>query len=440
MANYYDKYLQAAGIGAPYKDLTKSQIEEKNKGNPLSGYGFMSAQEKQKRQLEMAMYEREMQRQQDMFQQQLLSRMSSQGQIGYQSGAGLLSLLDHLKQGKQAPEAPAQDDPEVARYRELVSQLGPEQGLASLGSELQNPQMIADAQQAQMEKQKANLEMEDIQSRIKDRETRPNQVITAQRTMPNGMPGQVSLEAYGKDPKTGRNLYLELGEAVKGSVTDTNEGFANTKAGVDTRTKAFESMLGSTANALDAYDRLDKIISQNPEALGWSGRLIANADTVVNGLKNLGTSIAKAEGREATASMEVGDYKWGALEGTAANSEKVKSLVLQLAYAQAAATGDSSRSLSDRDVQNQIDTIGGQVTNPETFKALMAQNRQILVQKLQNMGQYTKINGKPISSGYEADVERLIHRVNPPQPVNENSTEEEQRARLEFLRNKHKNK
>ena len=116
------------------------------------------------------------------------------------------------------------------------------------------------------------------------------------------------------------------------------------------------------------------------------------------------------------------------------------SLVLQLAYAQAAATGDSSRSLSDRDVQNQIDTIGGQVTNPETFKALMAQNRQILVQKLQNMGQYTKINGKPISSGYEADVERLIHRVNPPQPVNENSTEEEQRARLEFLRNKHKNK
>jgi hypothetical protein len=437
MSNY-SNYLRAAGIKTPYDDMTKAQIEDRNKGNPLSGYGFMSAQEKQKRQLEMAMYEREMKRQQDAFQQQLVAQMSSQEKIGHYAGEGVTGLIGALFNRKQKPQEQQtpQDDVELQRFQELAQEVGPEQALAILGAELQNPQMQADAQKQRMDREKAELEMQDLRGKIDDRTNKPNQVITAQRTI-DGKPGQVSLEAYGKDPKTGRNLYLEVGQAVKGSVTDTNEGWGNTKGGIDKRAERMEATLASTANALDAYDKMTKLVDENPNALGWSGRLIAKADTIVSGLKNLGQTLAQAEGREANASVDIGDYDWGKFEKVASQSEKMKSLVLQLAYAQAAATGDSSRSLSDRDVQNQIDIIGGQITNPNTFKALMQQNREILVQKLENLGKYTKVNGKSIGEGYESDIQGLVDRVRS-KPTSEDSSVEDKKKRLEYLRNKRK--
>ena len=310
MANYYDKYLQAAGIGVPYKDLTKSQIEEKNKGNPLSGYGFMSAQEKQKRQLEMAMYEREMKRQDDAMQQQLIARMSSQGQIGYQSGAGLLGLLDHFRKGKQAPEAPAQDDPEVARYRELVHQLGPEQGLASLGSELQNPQMVADAQKALMDKQKATLENQKLQGEV-DAQGKPYKVGQIIPNIPvtdsQGRPAKASYKVAGYDEEGMPKLEL-FKEGLNALIQDTNEGFATNPAGLNQRTLSFEKLMASTADGLDSYDRLKKVVTKNPEALSWSGGWVALADNAVHGVKNLANTLVDNNWQGDNSSKSVGDY------------------------------------------------------------------------------------------------------------------------------------
>jgi hypothetical protein len=414
MANNYDRYLRSMGIKTPYEDMTKAQIEDRNKGNPLSGYGFMSAQDKQRRKLEMAMYEREMKRQDDALQQQLVARMSSQGQIGRYAGEGVFGLVNAIRnkgKGQQAPEAAPQDDPEIARFNELAQQVGPDAAMEMLAAETGNPQMMQDAQKSRMEAKKANLEMEDLQGKIADRKAKPNETIKALIPGPDGVPVEQLLETVMGE--NGENLYKVIRQGPRSTVNYNVDGLPTSKAGVNTRTLAIEGALQSTANALDAYDRMSSLVDENPEALGWSGRLIANADKGISGVKNLGKAIANAEGREVTASMDVGNYKWGKLEKVASQSEKMKSLVLQLAYAQAAATGDSSRSLSDRDVQNQIDVIGGQITNPNSFKELMQQNKEILVDKLENMGKYTKIDGKSIGESYGADIQGLVERVRP---------------------------
>ena len=42
---------------------------------------------------------------------------------------------------------------------------------------------------------------------------------------------------------------------------------------------------------------------------------------------------------------------------------------------------------------------------------LMEHNKQVLVSKLKNQAHYIKINGKPIGTGYEKDIQGLVDRV-----------------------------
>lgn len=414
-ANYISKYLRSAGIQAPYEDMTTAQIGEQNKSNPLSGYGFMSAQQKQQRELQMKLMEQENQRQQDMMQKQLIAAMSSQEKIGYYSGSGLMGLMQHLKNKGASPEVPnvAQNDPELDRYHQLAAEVGPEAALEILGQETGNSAMMQQAEQQRTEKKKTALDMRNTESLIADREkevSKPNTVITTQRTGPDGRPMQVSMEVVGKD-KDGKNIYKELGEAVKGSLTtDDPSKFATSKGGVNERTKNMESALTSTANAFDSYDKLEKLVKETP-AGGWSGALVSKADDILSGVQNLGTIIASAEGRDVKASMDIGDYDFSKMEKFAGGAAKIRSLVLEVAYARAAATGDSSRSLSDRDVQNQIDIVGGNISNPKIFLDLVQQSREMMVSKVENLGKYTKIDGKPIGEAYREDIEGLRKRA-----------------------------
>lgn len=428
MANYITSFLQSQGIKSPFGNMTEAQINEQNKSNPLASFGFMSAQDKQRRQLEQKLLEAEQKRQQDELQQRIIAQMSSQEKIGYYSGSGLMGLMHYLKNKGASPEVEAapQDDPALARFNQLAMEVGPEMAMQIVGQEQGNAAMVQQADQMRSEKDKAALE-----ARYKNSQISSNEALVAERNEklqdPNrnyehkpGYTEEIDVMMDGKPAVQKRTLIRNTpdgGEwkyskpALKGSVTGDAGSWETSKGGINERTKAMEGAITSTANALDAYDKMEQLVKEAPAGLGWTGKLISQADTIVSGVQNLGRAVAEAEGREIKAPVTVDAYKWDKVTKIAGTSEKMKSLILQLAYAQAAATGDSSRSLSDRDVQNQIDIIGGSITNPENFLDLMRQNKEVLVSKLENMGKYTRIDGQPIYEHYKQDIEGLKTRA-----------------------------
>jgi hypothetical protein len=219
------------------------------------------------------------------------------------------------------------------------------------------------------------------------------------------------MEVVGRDAD-GRNIYKELGQAVKGSVSDTNEGWRQTgTGGVESRTKAMEGALTATANAFDVYDRMEALAKSAPAGLAWTGTLSSKADSVIAGVKNLTEALVSADNLKVDANMDYTKYDFSKLEKVAAASDKIKSLAFQLAYSQAAAGGDSSRSISDQDIQNQLNIIGGNITNPKSFLELAKQNKELLVSKLDNMAKYTRIDGKSIYGNYSKDIEGLKSRI-----------------------------
>src|ERR1700754_4185664 len=109
-SNYLD-WLKKAGVSGPALDqLTEAQIGEKNKLNPLSGYGFKSAEEKRQRQLQQQYLDMQIQQAQEQQQQAMLQSMNSQSKIGYYAGGGLTGLIDAFRNKGQS-QAPA---PEAA--------------------------------------------------------------------------------------------------------------------------------------------------------------------------------------------------------------------------------------------------------------------------------------------------------------------------------------
>lgn len=459
MGNYISQYLRQAGVKAPYDDLTEAQIEEKDKMNPLSGYGFMSAKEKATRQQQRDLYDKQLQREQDMFQQQIMSRMTSQGQIGYHAGQGLMGLIDHLRNRNQTPGAAPDmnDDPQVARYNELASQVGPEMAMQMVGQENNNPGMIAAGEKAINEKQKTKLELQKLQSDV-NQQGKPYKVGQVIPNIPitdvKGRPAKASYSVTGYDEKTGLPKLELWKEGLTGSVTDTASGFNSNPAAENQRTLPFEKLMASTADGLDSYDRLEKVVKASPNALGWSGGWVALADNAVNGIKGLAGTVAENNWKGDNSSKDISNYDFGKVSKVAGANERIKSIILQLAYQQAAATGDSSRSLSDKDIQFQIDQIGGQITNPTNLLDLMRQNKQVLVSRLKNQAHYIKIDGKPVGTGYETDIQGLADRVGlndsaaaPLAPTGEydgstpppaNASDDLLRKRLDYLKNKNK--
>jgi hypothetical protein len=425
--------------------MTEAQINEQNKSNPLTGFGFMSAQQKQQRALEQQLLEREQQRQQDMLQKQLIAQMSSQEKIGYYSGSGLMGLMQYLKNKGSAPEvpnAPPTNDPELDRFNELATQVGPETAMQILGQETGNAGMIQqanqqlmDRQKKQMELEKMGLDMTNTRGLIDERKAKPNSIITTQATGPDGRPLQVSKEVLGKDPLTGQNRYKDLGSAVKGSLTvDDPAKFGTSKQGVNKRTEDMEGMLTGTANALDTYELLDKLVKETP-ANGWAGALVSKADDIVSGVQNLSTLLADQEGAS-DVSKSLGDYDFSKMEKFAGGAAKIKSAVLELAYARALTAERGGKTLSEGDIQRQIDQIGGSISNPKIFGELMEQNKIAMIKKLENFGEMTMVDGQSIGEApqYKAKIQKLKGRV---KTSDQDSNDPEYQEYLK-LRKKHK--
>lgn len=440
MANYISRYLKQAGLSTSYDDMTESQIEEKNKANPLSGYGFMSSKEKDDRQLKREMYQQELERQDKMMQEQLVARMSSQGQIGYRGMQGLLGLVDHLRgQRKSAPQ-PNQDDPEVARYNQMASNPeigGPLQAKLMLGQQLLkqgNPagaQMIADAREEHMKQQKSQLELKDLQHKTndpnRDYEHKPGYSREIYVDL-EGKPGVYTETLLKNTPDGG--IWHKSKPAMKGSVTGAADTFGKSKTDKSKTVQDFEGKMTATANALDSMEKAQKLVEENPNINGWNGRLIAKVDDIYEGLKGLaGTAGIAPENY-----TDITKYDFGKLEKTAQGSEKLKALVLELAAARAGAAESGGR-FTEGDIQRQIDQIGGSVSNPRTFMALMEQAKGTMVDNLQNQGRFMTVDEKPVGANYASQLQELQKRSGRNEPASgDNADMEAKRKKLEELR------
>lgn len=418
MANYVSQYLKRAGVTAPYEDLTEAQLNEKDKMNPLSGYGFMSAKEKQTRASQRALYQQQMDREQQMLQQQLLSRMSSQQQIGYHGGAGLMGLIDQLRKRSKSPEAPQDmgDDPAVARFNELSGQVGPAVAKQMLGQEMNNPGMIADAQKEIAEEQKRKLDIQNLEGQVADRKNKPNSVITTQRSGPNGQPMQVSQEVTGKGPD-GLNTYKELGEANKGSTVVNKDDWGRTTAEKGKTLGDFEMEMTNTENYLDVSDRIKDLASKSPTGPGFAASLSSSANNLVYGFEGIKKILSGSLDNKAKAKLAASDpvaqYKnaFDNIRGVAKLDSKVKALLLEQAYLAATAKGQRA---TDADIENQLKILGGSLNDPEAFSELIQQNRELTVDRLSNMSKNTGgENGRTLGEVYSDRLKGIGARRNP---------------------------
>lgn len=412
-------WLRKAGIKAPYADMTEAQLQEKNKLNPLSGYGFTSAAEKAQKAQQQAMFQQQLEAEQQMMQQQLLSRMSSQQQIGYHAGNGIQGLLGMLRKkdnGTGMEQGPPKDDPEVARFNELASQVGPETAKEILAQELNNPAMMTDAKQERMKSDKAKLEMENLQGQVDDRKKKPNTLATIQRTGPNGEPMQASVELIGKD-KDGKNLYRDLGEAVKGSVQVASDSFNFSKTQGGKQLGDFEGAMTAAENYLDTSDRIMDIAKQAKTGPGFASALAAKANDMrfgFEGIKNIvsGQLDAKAKAK-LMASDPVGQYQ-GTFDGireAAHLDANVRALLLEQAYLKATANGQRA---TDKDIENALSTLGGKLNDPVAFANVIQQDREVTVDRLKNMSQNSGgPGGKALSEVYPDRLRKIYDRRNP---------------------------
>lgn len=428
MATSISQYLKSIGVNTPYTDdLTEAQISERSKANPLSGYGFQSAEEQTQLQQRQQAYRDALDQQQQQQTQAMLMQSSPQRATGHYAGAGIKALIDKLREsnGPQGPAASPKNDPALDRFTQLAAEVGPDQAKIMLGQELmqggdqRGAAMMQEGQAAIQKQQKATMEgktaelgLENVRSQIEERKTKPNTVITAQRTI-DGKPGQVSLELMGRDPKSGANIYHEIGQSVKGSVTGTPSDFGKTGTQAGAAAGDFEKQMTSTENALDTNDRIQDIIDKNPTAVGFQGALSSQASDLVYGVKGLSDLLGTENDKKLQAVMAsedpVGKYSdvFDKMSGNAVKNRQLQALLLDQAYLMATAGGQKA---TDADVRNQLKVLGGNINDPKAFKTVIQQNRELLIQRLQNAGKNTGTGGKPLGDLYTDRLKGISDR------------------------------
>jgi len=419
MANsYYLDWLKKAGInsGIPTDDLTESQIAERNKSNPLGGFGIMSAQQKAQRQLQQEALEKQVQYYQQQQQQALLAGLSSQGRIGHYAGQGIAGLIDAFRNRNQQPAAPSgppQNDPELDRFTELAKDVGPAQAKIMLGQEMLQSGNQAGAALMQLgQKEVADQEEKDVDLKTKKLAlAKPNPTVTKPGTDARGRPTATLAEILGRD-SSGNNIYKDVSTGLKGttrgSATDYLTPTQGGKSAMD-----FEGQMTQVENLLDINDRLLNLADSSPNAVGFQGKLASQANNLIYGFAGIRDIVAQNLDGTAKAKLASDDptkqYKntFDKIGGIAKDNSKVQTLLLEQAYLKATANGQKA---TDRDIENAIKTLGGNLNDPQAFKEILVQNRELAVAGLNNASKNTGPNGAPLSSTFAERLKSINQR------------------------------
>lgn len=185
-------------------------------------------------------------------------------------------------------------------------------------------------------------------------------------------------------PKGAKEPIPTPGGSITGTIKGTPDEFSVSK-------KEFGELRASeisTLNAMQISDRLIQQVQVNPDVLSVGGTISVTLDT----LKSQAESLARISGIPIKASSDPSKYDFSHLENTAQNTAGFRSNVTAMAFAAAAASGQTGRSVSNRDVQRFIDQVGGGAGSPAQFAAAMGETRRFLEMNFKN--RYRVLTGK----------------------------------------------
>lgn len=172
------------------------------------------------------------------------------------------------------------------------------------------------------------------------------------------------------DPVTG--LSSEVGRAPRSVVQRVEQGPPGSFR-TDPQKGAEEQQLRSAASgtvqAIATANDLVQLVRSNETIIGKPGAFFR----ITNELAQAATGIAAGLGIEFEGNVEEltdpGRYDFSGIRGTAIQNEVFRAGITALAYAAAAASGQTGKSVSNEDVQRFINQIGGSTSDPVGFEA-----------------------------------------------------------------------
>lgn len=145
------------------------------------------------------------------------------------------------------------------------------------------------------------------------------------------------------------------GSSLTGSSEDL--GLPSSEAsGLRDAEVAARNMINTTGDAL-------KMLQETPDINTFAGR----AASVVNNLQQEGKAVARSLGVEFDEDMLDPSKHKSTFDDLGIQNQRMRSMITSLAFQSAAASGQSGRSVSDRDVRRFIEEIGASAADPRAF-------------------------------------------------------------------------
>ena len=193
------------------------------------------------------------------------------------------------------------------------------------------------------------------------------------------------LVARGTISRTDGDKYLTDILAKQGTVTGTTaldpSASPLTDSGINQTTIKFRERVQQAATAAASSIELLDISYESPAAMAKSGSIITFGNEMYVTAKNLiklaaSPALPKSETKQQSQGYDAFDWgdvdkKMSALGVTKANAARWKAGVYSIAFS--AAVGEQGSRPSDKDIQAYITIYGGQITDPEAFRATIAQ-------------------------------------------------------------------
>jgi len=241
------------------------------------------------------------------------------------------------------------------------------------------------------------LSLDDLKS-LKVKTTKPNTSITdvtlpdgsIQKTLLTYKDGNVvSKEPIGspRKPKNGFTVFDEKGNPI---VTTGDAGSVITKSQSGKQQVDLQEFEIATRQALSTANELKNTVAETPEALGASGELTKTLEGWANQARNF----ANITGVEVAASLDPNKYDFEKA-GIGSQNAVLKSNAVKLAFAAASASGQTGKSVSDKDVERFLEQIGAGLQSPKQFSRVIDSFTNGLKKDFRI--RYNVINGKPFT-------------------------------------------
>lgn len=133
-------------------------------------------------------------------------------------------------------------------------------------------------------------------------------------------------------------------------------------------------------NFVDTTNQALQMLQENPDVNTFSAR----AGAVVNDLQQEGKALARASGLEIEDGVfDTSNYE-SSFDNLGIQSERMKSLFVSLAFQAATASGQTGRSVSDKDVERFMQQVGQQSSDPRALSQVLRDTAERTVNNFRN--------------------------------------------------------